>query len=215
MQHTICGARSGKPRRQCAVSDAVRAEELEQTRRAEAPSLAPSSLNNSFPKQPGRTEVSHEEPKQDLRQTPPLEQISQSPNLPPVALALAKQQQTGKSLCKQDQAGRANRRWGLLCLPKCQQNRISHTTNNNKPSHKLGKSKSHPLQIPACAATSVQTATAQCATAMVPQPVWHPEHPQDVSEKHEKLWMRATECSALVEMSLFSHWHWLAGSRNL
>lgn len=213
---TICGARSRKPRRQHAVSNVVRAKELEQTPRAEAPSLAPSSLNNSFPKQPGRTEVSHEKPKQDLRQTPTSEQISQqSPNLPPLALALAKQRQTGKSLCKQDQAGRANRRWGPLCLPKCQQNRISHTTNNNKPSHKLGKSKSHPLQIPACAATSVQTVSTQCATAMVLQPVWHPEHPQDVSGKHEKPWMRATECSALVEMSLFSHWHWLAGSKSL
>lgn len=55
---------------------------------------------------------------------------------------------------------------GPLCLPKCHHNRVSHITNNNKPSHKLGKSKSHPLQIPACAATSVQTATAHCATAI-------------------------------------------------
>lgn len=103
---------------------------------------------------------------------------------------------------------------GPLCLPKCHQNRVSHTTNNNKPSHKSGKSKSHPLQIPACAATSVQTATAHCATA-ISQPVCHPEHPQDVSGKHRKLWMRATKCSALVEMALCSHWNWLAGSSSL
>lgn len=32
---------------QCAVSDVVQAKELEKTPRAEAPSLAPSSLNNS------------------------------------------------------------------------------------------------------------------------------------------------------------------------
>lgn len=79
----------------------------------------------------------------------------------------------------------------------------------------MGKSKSHPFQIPACAATSVQTATAQCASAMILQPVWDPEYPQDVSGKHEKFWMRATECSAHVETALRSRWHRLAGSTSL
>lgn len=46
-QPTICGPRSGKPRRQHAVRDVVQAKELKQTPRAEAPSLAPSFLNNS------------------------------------------------------------------------------------------------------------------------------------------------------------------------